>query len=317
MLYDVITIGGAVRDANFLFAQKKERKQIGKFTCFLSGVKINVDHVSFTSGGGACNVAVGLAKLGLKTATIVRIGNDASGREVIADLKKNKVETKFITVDQQYHTAISSVINPADADRTILTYRGANEHLKVGQYQKELIKSKWIYVAALDGNWYQTLTKIFNLKVKNPQLKIAWNPGLLQLKVGKKKLAGFLKKTDILILNKVESSILTGRSEQNVLSLLKALYQLGPKIVTITCAGDGAYVMDGQDVIYARAQSKKIVDTTGAGDSFSSGFLAAYLLYQDISKAIKLGILNSAANLRVIGAQEGLLTKKDFKKLIK
>lgn len=314
-MYDIITIGGAVRDANFLFTQKKERKQIGKFTCFLSGVKINVDHVFFTSGGGACNVAVGLAGFGLKTAAIACVGNDASGREVIADLKKHKVETKFISIDPKYHTAISSVINPADADRTILTYRGANENLSIDRYQKELINSKLIYVAALDGHWQRTLTKIFNLKSKNPNLKIAWNPGMIQLKAGKNKLAGFLKKTDILILNKVESSILTGQGDKNIVLLLKALYKLGPKIVAITCAGDGAFAMNNRDIIYAKSQSKKIVDTTGAGDSFSSGFLAAYLLYQDIDRAVKLGILNSAANLKVVGAQDGLLSKKDLKKL--
>jgi len=312
-MYDVITIGGAVRDETFLFNSIKEKKKNGKYICFLSGAKINVDQIYFTSGGGACNVAVGLSRLGLKAAPIVCIGNDISGRAIINDLKKNKVETKFIKIDRKYHTAISSIISQANIDRTIFTYRGANNQLQINN--DRLPETKWIYIAALDGNWQKILNKVINLKLKNPNLKIAWNPGIVQLRAGKKKLNHFLKKIDVLILNKRESSILTKKSDKNIIALLKALHDLGPKIGIITCAEDGAFVINNKDIYYSKAQPKKVVDTTGAGDSFSSGFLAGLIIHNDIKKALKLGILNSAANLTQVGAQDGLLTKKDLKKI--
>lgn len=314
-MYDVITIGGATRDFTFYFNPETEKAMRGKYVCFLSGVKINIDKLFFTSGGGACNVAVGLHNFGLKVLPILMVGVDTSGRAIIDDLKKKKIETKFIQIDKKLHSGLSAIINPTGNDRTILTYRGANENLKIPNPQK-LSNAKWIYLAALSGkNWEQTLKQVFSIRAKNKKIKIAWNPGLLQLKAVKNELSSYLLKTEILILNKTEASILTGENEEDIPVLLKSLRQFGPKIVAITCGGDGAYVMGDDKVLYEPSRSEKVVDTSGAGDAFSSGFLAAYILYNNLEKALKLGIINSAANLRVVGAQEGLLTKKDITKL--
>lgn len=313
MKYDIITIGGAVRD--FTFYVEKLKEKTSSTVCFLLGAKINIKEAYFTHGGGACNVAVGLSNFGLKVAAIARLGKDHSGQAILEKLKEKKVDTRFIQIDEKLHTSVSTIIQPRGGDRTILTYRGANENLKIDQYQKDLINSKLIYIAALDGDWQKTLTKIFNSKSKNQNLKIAWNPGMIQLKAGKKKLAPFLKKTEILIVNRKEAAILSGKDENIISLLLKSLAQLGPKIIVITCGSDGAYVMDKNGILYEASKSTKIIDTTGAGDSFSSGFLAGLILWRDLGKALKLGIINSAANLKIVGAQEGLLTKKDLKRL--
>jgi sugar/nucleoside kinase (ribokinase family) len=313
-MYDVITIGGAaLRDFTFLIDADKKSKS--NDICLPAGTKINIDEAYFTRGGGACNVAVGLANFGLKVATVVRVGKDYSGRAIIDGLRNKKVDTQFVQIDKISHTGISAVIEPRGGDRTILTYRGANDNLEVKSEKLKKIKTKWLYLSTFSGNWQPMINQIFKLKDKNQDLKIAWNPSVIQLQAGKKKLEPFLKKTEILIVNRHEAAMLTGQSEKNISLLLKALYQLGPKIIVITCGSDGAYIMAGDEVLYEPSRSTKIIDTTGAGDSFSSGFLAILILFQDIKKALKLGILNSAANLRIIGAQEGLLTKKDLKKL--
>ncbi len=311
-MYDVITIGGAIRDFTFYI---ESSQKANKFICFPSGAKINIKKAYFTTGGGACNVAVGLANFGLKVASIIRIGKDHSGQAILEKLREKKVDTRFVQVDKKLHTGISAIIQPKGGERTILTYRGANDNFKI-ENCKLKIETRWIYVASLSGkSWEKVLNQIFNLKFKVSDLKIAWNPGILQLEVGKKKLAKFLRKTEVLILNRNESAMLTGKREKNVPLLLKSLAKLGPKIVVITCGKDGAYVMDKDRVLYQPSKAAKIVDTTGAGDSFSSGFLAGLILFNDLKKALKLGILNSAANLEKIGAQEGLLTKKDLKKM--
>ncbi len=310
-MYDVITIGGAVRDFTFYIEQLKKRSS--KFICFLSGTKINIREAYFTHGGGACNVAVGLANFGLKVATVVRVGKDYSGQAIIDGLKKKKVETKFIQIDEKFHTGVSAIIQPKGGERTIFTYRGANDGLEIGNW-KLAIGTKWVYIASLSGKWETVLNKVFQISSRH-HIRVVWNPGILQLQAGKNKLAKFLRKTEVLILNKTESAVLTRKSEKNVLLLLKSLLKLGPKIVVITCGKDGAYVMDKNGIIYEPAHPAKKVDTTGAGDSFSSGLLAGLILFNNTKKALKLGIFNSAANLTKIGAQDGLLTKKDLKRL--
>jgi len=311
-MYNIITIGSALRDFTFYIEQDKKFKE--RFICIPKGVKINISEAYFTYGGGACNVAVGLANFGLKVAVIARVGQDYSGRAIIEDLKKKRIETKFVQVDDKLHTGVSVIIQPKGGERTIFTYRGANDKLQITNYK--LQKTKWIYLASLSGNWRRILNKIYlGSRIKNLEYKVVWNPGVLQLKTGKKKLEKFLKKTEVLILNRVESAILTRGDEKNVPHLLKLLYQLGPKIVVITCGNEGAYVMDKNGVLYEPARAVQVIDTTGAGDSFSSGFLAGLILFNDIKKALRLGIFNSAANLHKVGAQAGLLTKKDLRKI--
>ena len=314
MTYDVITIGSAaLRDFTFLIDADKKNKSDD--ICLPAGTKINIREAYFTRGGGACNVAVGLANFGIKVATVVRVGKDYSGQAIIDGLKNKKVDTQFVQVDKKSHTGVSVVIEPRGGDRTILTYRGANDNLEVKSEKLKNIKTKLVYLSTLSGNWQPMLTEIFNLKSRISNLKIAWNPSIIQLQAGKKKLAPFLRKTEILIVNRHEAAMLTGQNEKNIALLLKSLAQLGPKIIVITCGANGAYVMDQDEILYEDSRSTKIMDTTGAGDSFSSGFLAGLILWRDLGKALKLGILNSAANLRIIGAQEGLLAKKDLQKL--
>ncbi|MCX7778827.1 MAG: carbohydrate kinase family protein, partial [Patescibacteria group bacterium] len=252
MTYDIITIGGAIRDFTF-YVEKFKGKTAGK-VCFPLGTKINIKEAYFTHGGGACNVAVGLANFGLKVATIVRVGKDYSGRVIIDGLKKKKVETKFIQIDQKLHTGVSAIIQPKGGERTIFTFRGANDNLQSSIFNFQFPITKWIYIASLSGKWEELLNKIFDPKSKNSNLKIAWNPGILQIQAGKIGLAKFLKRTDLLILNKTESALLTDKSEKNVPQLLKSLIQLGPKIVVITCGPKGAYVMAENEILYQPAK---------------------------------------------------------------
>jgi len=312
MKYDFITIGGAVRD--FTFYLESLKKKDSKLICFLPGTKINIKDAYFTTGGGACNVAVGLANFGLKVATIIRIGKDHLGQAILEKLKEKRVDTRFVQIDDKLHTGISAIIQPRGGERTILTYRGANDNLQLPITNYQLPMTRWIYIASLSGeNWENLLNKIFNLKSRISNLRIVWNPGIIQLKAGRERLAKFLRKTDVLILNRQEAATLISKNPKQIQNLLLKIYQLGPKIVVITCGKEGAYVMDKNEIHYQPAHPAKRVDTTGAGDSFSSGFLAGLVLFNNIKKALKLGILNSAANLTKIGAQEGLLTKKDLK----
>ncbi len=307
MIYDIITIGGAIRD--FTFYVEKTKKKISGTLCFPLGAKINIKNAYFTHGGGACNVAVGLANFGLKVAVITRIGQDYSGQAILEKLKEKKVDIRFVQIDKKLHTGISAIIQPKEGERTIFTYRGANDALEIKNLESK-IKTKWIYIASLSGNWERILKKIYERK---DLPKIAWNPGVLQIKAGKNKLAKFLKRTEVLILNRSESALLVRKSEKNIKELLKSLYRLGPKIVVVTCGKNGAYVMNKDGILYHPAKQVKRVDTTGAGDAFSSGFLGGLILFNNIKKALKLGILNSASVLKKVGAQEGLLTKKDLK----
>jgi sugar/nucleoside kinase (ribokinase family) len=316
--YDVITIGGILRDFTFYIKEGKILKD--QFTFPLDS-KIQVKEAYFTNGGGANNVAVGLARFGLKVGIIGRIGDDFSGQAILKNLKKHQIETKFIHIDKKNHTGVSLIIQK-EGKKIIFTYRGASHYLKISNL-KPLKLTKWIFISALTGDWKRNLNKIFKEALKY-KVKIAWNPGTAQLSFGKDKLLKYLKKTTVLILNQYEArklifdfeiSFRKENFKSEIKNLLIRLHSLGPEIVAITCGPKGAFVFDGKKIYYEKALKIKIKDTTGAGDAFSSGFLAGLILFNEIKKALKLAILNSGAVIKLVGAQEGLLNKKILKKL--
>ncbi|MGB9609245.1 MAG: carbohydrate kinase family protein [Patescibacteria group bacterium] len=320
-MFDVITIGGALRD--FTFYIKEGKLSEGQFIFPLDS-KIQVQKAYFTNGGGANNVAVGLARFGLKVALISRIGQDFSGQAILKNLKKNKIETKFVQIDPKLHTGVSVIVQKRGQGKVLFTFRGANEKLEIRNLRLGI--SKWVYVAALTGNWENILNRIFQpSNTKHSAFKIAWNPGAVQLAAGKKKLAKYLKRTGVLILNRHEAAQLLNQKplkqlggvkfKDQIRNFLQEIHRLGPRIVAITCGRRGAFVYEGQKIYYRLTNGSKPKDATGAGDAFSSGFLAGLILFNDIKKALKLGISNSGSVIRVVGAQEGLLDKKILKNL--
>jgi len=315
--FDIVTIGGAMRD---IFFSTKEGKVLSNpkdplcshMIAFELGAKVYVDTVNFESGGGANNTATGFSSLGLKTALIARVGNDREGDSLIQNAKKHGIDTSFIEIDKKVSTGFTFILSVQGIKRaqTIFAYRGTSDILKMPSLN---FKTKWIYISSLScPNWSNILDRAFGLKKSG--VKFAWNPANVQLKAGAKKLSPWLKKLDVLIFNEDEARELVLSAKRvkdfRVRSLIKIVRQMGPKIVVITVGKKGAYAYDGHKFYFQRPWPSKVVNITGAGDSFSSGFVAS-LFYKpkDVRQALIWGVRNSASVIHCIGAQGGLLTK--------
>jgi len=331
-IYDIITIGGATRDIMFYTGEglvvpnpKKELTR-QELVCFEYGAKISIKESFFTLGGGGNNAAVSFSRLGLKTAAVLALGDDDNGKAVVENLKKNKVETKFIQIIKNQKTGFSFILTLGRSrERTIFLYRGANDKLRISKDELRNLKTKWIYVSSLSGdNWQEILSKV------QGKGKLAWNPGGRQIKAGKRGLANFASLLEVFIVNKDEAIelVLSDPSyrkrkadflnqPKNLLLILK---EWGPKIVIVTDGRKGAYVYDGKRVYFSPAASieKKVVDRTGVGDAFGSSFVAGLMIYNGvIEKALKLAIINSASVTTEIGAQNGLLTRGEAERRVR
>lgn len=342
--YDIITIGGATYDITF-FPNTKETFLIDnkrdilrqKLLAFEHGAKISSEKVVHGFGGGGANVAVSFANLGFKSAAIVAVGNDIFGKEIIANFKKRKVGIDLIQKIPNYASDLAVIIIGRDKDRIIFRDDNVKNKLQLNRKGIAAIKNvKWVYLNSLSGDWQKILTEVFSAKSKKPDLKIAWNPGQIQLIGGLKELSPFLKHTEVLILNqdeaiqlamsdqKVKKQNAYGESSpsrtidlNNIKNLLSLIKNYGPRIAVITCGKDGAWAYDGIKMRYASIIEKEDrVDATGVGDAFGSSFIAGLELFKgDIDKAMKLGILNTSSVVAAPGAQNGLLNRKDLEKI--
>jgi sugar/nucleoside kinase (ribokinase family) len=328
MKYDFITVGGATRDIAFftdagvlIDSQDNPFKLHQKMLAFEYGAKIKIDKFINLFGGGAANAAVNLSGLGFKTAAIMEVGDDENGRAMLKNLKEHNISTTLVNTNLKADSGSSFILITKSSERIIFTTRGVNDYLTLNPARLAAIKqAENIYIASLTGSWRKIISQIF----KSGHQKIFWNPGTKQYQAGLKGLAPFLKHTYCLMLNKEEAIqlILSDRSNikkshlffQDIGNLLKLIQSYGPKIVVITDGNKGASFYDGVNIYHQKvAKEKKHVDTTGIGDVFNSTFVAGLLFYKgDIVKAAQTASKNAAHKIAYLGAQNGLLTKKEL-----
>lgn len=310
-MFDIITFGSATWDV-FLrpknFEVLKNRKFItGKGICFDLGSKVNIEELYLFSGGGGTNTAATFAKQGFKIAYCGTIEDDIFGREIAEELKKLSIDTSFILKTKLKPTNFSIVLNSSGEDRTILVFKGASETLSAADIDWNKLKAEWFYLAPFSGKLTEITEKIVDFAQKN-RIKIAFNPGICQLSLVEKTLKRIFKKINILILNQEEASLLTGIEYNKEKEIVAKIDEMCPGIAIMTKGPEGVVVSDGKELYQAKILKVKVIDRTGAGDSFGSGFVSGFIRTRgNIEYSIQLGIANSASCLQKWGAKNGLL----------
>lgn len=308
--FDVIAVGDATLDT-FLKLQDvivvPSREEHNAMVCLPYADKILVETFDQQVAGNAANNAIGSARLGLKSAFYSVVGNDDSGKKVIAAMKREGVSIKYLRVDRKHPTNYTVVLN-YDGERTQCIYR-----LDRAYKLPKLSKANWIYYTAVGKNHVDLEKEIIDY-VKANGVKLAFNPGDYQLKRGAKALSGVLEKTSVLFVNKEEGYKLVGMHD--LPDLLIKLRELGPKIVVVTDGSKGAYTRNGNESFHMRVFPVKLVEMTGAGDSFATGFMAALYHGEEIFEALRWGTANSASVISYVGPQKGLLTRQGMKAML-
>ena len=175
-MFDIITFGSAVVDA-FAYTDAAEKKG---FMYYPVGAKILIKDMKIDIGGGGTNTAVAFARLGLKTGCVCGIGNDDNGKEILALLKKEKI--KFLgRIVKGELTGYSIILDSRGGERTILTYKGANDEISIEDIKLRKLKTNWLYCSSLLCESLETQKKLARiLKTKN--VKLAFNPIMYLIK---------------------------------------------------------------------------------------------------------------------------------------
>ncbi|PIP29154.1 hypothetical protein CO134_03520 [Candidatus Kuenenbacteria bacterium CG_4_9_14_3_um_filter_39_14] len=315
--FDVISIGSAIQDIFILNKDLKYPvKAVNPFDKKVIGDKISVKDMYFDVGGGGSNTAAAFSNLGLKVGLFTRVGNDLAGKEIIKVMKKFKVNTSLIELDKKLETAYSVIFLNKDGDRTALVFRGAADFQKIKEVPVKKLKSDWFFITTLNGN--HTLLKSLFDWANNKNIKIAWNPGSAELDFSKSRVTHLLKRVKILFLNLDETRKLTQCKTKNIKSIYHNLEKIAPdSILCVTAGKRGAWVKKDQEFYWAGILSKKVVNATGAGDAFGSGFVAGLILYEgNLKKALQLAMLNSNSVVTQMGAKHGLLKKPPAGKML-
>ncbi len=283
--------------------------------CMRWGDKIPYDSfILVPAVGNASNAAVAAARLGLRSALRAYVGHERYGEECLEVLKKEHVDTTYMVVDPvrptNYHYVLwyehqrTILVKHEDYDYTVPTLPAA---------------PRWIYLSSLAAHsqpYHEALAEWF---FTMPEMKVAFQPGTFQIKLGAEVLKKIYERSEIVFCNKEEAQRILGKPlGSDMGDLLAGMRALGPKIAVITDDIRGAYALSDAGAIHIPRypDSRPPFEITGAGDAFAATTVAALALGKPLEEALRWGSANASAVLQEVGAQKGLLTREHLETAI-
>lgn len=286
---------------------------------FYLGDKIRVNKNHQSLGGGSCNVAASLKKLGLDSSCFGKIGNDTNGKNIIKELNKKNINTQYVK-ELQGNSGFSVIISHESGERVVFFNSGVcdfNDDFNIKvlenfdgiclQHNSAMFKNDKYKKIFTDLKKYLDTTNKF----------FSWNPGMESLEKGIEEFTNILKNLSVLSLNKEEAEIFTKKKE--IKAMFKHIFKIGfqGKCV-ITDGMKGAFSSDGKKLYFCGVdKNQKRIDTLGAGDAFLSTFNAFLIKGEDIEKSMKYATLNASSVVAYIGAETGLRNENELQEKYK
>jgi len=320
---DFLAIGDITIDAFIKIKDAHVHCKINTDACELClrfGDKVPYESLDIIHAvGNGPNAAVAAARLGLNSALMTNIGDDQNGKDCLAVLEKEKIDTTFVKIEKDKPTNYHYVLW-YDVDRTILIkHQNYERHWINTKEASERSKPAWVYLSSLGENSLPFHTEISDYLKRHADVKLAFQPGTFQMKFGTENLKDIYARTEIFFCNLEEAQRILKTDEKEVSVLSKGIEKLGPKIVVISDGPKGAYLyLNGElwhNPIYPDIAPP--LDRTGAGDAFSSTFTVALALGKSPLEAFSWGPINSMSVIQYVGAQEGLLSREKLEEYLK
>ena len=308
-MYKLVVFGSARVDA-FLELPDKLAGEFCKLDtkeCFIElsyAAKLPLDDVTFCLGGNGANVSIGCSRLGIDNTLVAELGCGPLADFAKSELEK-EVSLDYVTQSEGINQGFGAVI-VYHGERTILSYYSPGRP----PFPKNLQGSEWSYLTSVGENFEEFFEDTYKWLGENGT-KLVFNPSGRQIKKGKEWLSKYLRKTELILINREEGEEIVGISDshEKEKELLDKICELGPKFAVVTDGSNGSFAKEGSKYYHLGILPIDAISRTGAGDSFSSGCLSALIQGKTLKEALLWGTVNAASIIGYIGPQKGLLTK--------
>ncbi|WP_261641920.1 sugar kinase [Erwinia mallotivora] len=304
-MLDVVTLGEAM--AMFIAAE--------------SGDLATVEHFTRRIAGAELNVAVGLARLGLKVGWVSRVGSDAFGRFIRQQLEKEGIDGRRVTTDPRYPSGFQLKSKVEDGSDPLVEYfrtGSAASHLSQDDFNRDYFSAaRHLHlsgVAASLSDSSLALSKHAAREMKQMGKTLSFDPNLRPVLWSDKQemvreLNALAACADWVLPGISEGKVLTGHAEPEAIA--DFYLEMGVRAVIIKTGSDGAWykTSQGEKGQVAAIQTDNVVDTVGAGDGFAVGIISALLEGKSLPQAIKRGNRIGSLAIQVSGDSEGLPTR--------
>ena len=276
-----------------------------------------VDRMELHGGGCANNTGIGLAKIGVNTAVIGKVGSDGFGDFMVSSLTQNGVDCTGVVRDDFTSTSATMVMVHSDGERSFIHYIGANATIIEEDVDYNVIKnSKLLHVAGaflmpgFDGiPTARVLKKAKEMGVITA-LDTAWDSRGNWMKL----LEPCLEYIDYAVPSIEEARMVTGKHDPQ--DVAKVLMDKGVKVVGLKMGSEGCYIKSQDAEVRIPIFKVDAVDANGAGDAFAAGFLAGIVNGWDLEKTGKFANATGAFCVTAIGATTGIKNQATIEKFM-
>ncbi len=269
------------------------------------GTKYNIG-----PGGKGCNQAIAIARLGGKISFISKIGKDNYGELALDTLKKNNISTNNIIQDQNSQTGVAGILVDQNSGKNAINViTGAPSSLTIEELENHIdtIKKSKIFLTQLELPKEVTL-HCLKVAKENNCLTIL-NPAPAS------EIKSFFDYIDFFTPNETEAEFYTGikiTNEREAKVASDKLLGMGIKKVVITLGEKGLFYSDGEEEIYLKANSMKVIDTTGAGDAFNGGLAFGLSIKKPIKECLSFANKVAGISTTKIGAGDSMPFLKEI-----
>ncbi len=302
----IVTIGKATQDVFLKGAEafeEFEHKGV-KYEQLPVGKKLDLDEVIFSTGGNVTNAAVTFARQGLGSKYAWCIGNDAPSETILQSLDREGVDTEHVYQGDHFKASYSVILMLNGGERTILNYKGTMPTSQSAELDLSIVeKGDWIYISSLGD---MELLEMIISRAAQHNVKVMLNPAGVELE-NTEKLKALLEDVEILTVNKEEAQMIV--HGETLEELARHARNYCP-VVIVSDGPNGALATDGKTIITAGMyEDVPVIDRTGGGDAFGSGFLSYYAQGKSLRESVVFASANSTSVVQFIGAKEGILHK--------
>ena len=263
-----------------------------------------------TPGGSAANTIVGLSRLGCSTSIIGKIAEDEDGDLIEYHLAINGVYSNNLIYSENGSTGKCLGFVDENGERCLYIDPGVNDEIKIGEINLlNIMRCKIMHYTSFVGDSFNTQIEL--LEKLSDQCVLSFDPGMLYVQKGFDELKPILDRTDILLINESELRLLCNNNKSPLKELAIGFLDLGIETVVVKKGSKGVFAINNSQECEVDAFECSVVDTTGAGDSFNSGFLYSFLKGYDLEKSCRIGNWVASKSIEGFG-MEKFPTLKDL-----
>lgn len=276
-----------------------------------------VETMELHTGGCASNTGTALAKIGIDTAIIGKVGNDGFGDFMVASLEKWGADCSGIVRDDKYGTSATMVMVHGDGERSFIHYIGANAALTEADVDFDVVaKTKILHIAgsflmpAFDGEPTAAVLKKAKEMGVTTTLDTAWDSRGNWMKL----LEPCLRYVDYAVPSIEEARMVTGKHEPA--DVAKALMDKGVGVVALKMGDQGCYIRSADAELSIPIFRVNAIDALGAGDAFAAGFLAGLVNGWDLERTGEFANAVGAFCVTALGATTGIRDQQTIEAFI-